>query len=89
MNSSDMFELHIKKGSLRAVQYVDLKVRNISSGRDMLAKVSQKSKSLKPLIQISPSETATVHCSTYNGFKLGLDMSICLVFYLITNRFDS
>lgn len=90
VNSSIIFELHIQKGSLGTLQFVDVKVRNIPSGWDILAKVSQKSKSVKPLIQISPLETA--QCSTSNGFKLGLDLSIYFVCYLvmlITNRFDA
>jgi hypothetical protein len=55
VDSSNIFELHIKKGSLGSLQFVDVK----------------KSTSVKPLIQIQPLETATVRCSTSNGFKLG------------------
>jgi hypothetical protein len=91
VDSSNIFELHIKKGSLGSLQFVDVKVRSNPSGRDLLAKVSQKSTSVKPLIQIQPLETATVRCSTSNGFKLGLYLSIYSLFHpvmLITNRFD-
>ena len=43
---------------------------------DLLAEVSQKYLSVKPLIQILPLETATIQSSTTKGSKLGLESCI-------------